>query len=150
MIRKFLKQNVLSPKGLNWVQHLVSRIGVLKNFPTKRWDKVFLLFLSERICREFVFYMECLIECLLRRPMFFINYWIGFFKKTITVFVIPSKFFISIVFNSSWAIVNPKRNRKQCALFWWGQLVVLTLLAKIFEFWHLDHKVHLESLPPQN
>ena len=57
-----------------------------------------------------------------------------FKKKTITVFVIPSKFFISIVFNSSWAIVNPKRNRKQCALFWWGQLVVLTLLAKIFEF----------------
>ena len=29
MIRKFLKQNVLSPKGLNWVQHLVSRIGLL-------------------------------------------------------------------------------------------------------------------------
>ena len=29
MIWKFLKQNVLSPKGLNWVQHLVSRIGLL-------------------------------------------------------------------------------------------------------------------------
>ena len=30
-----------------------------------------------------------------------------------------------------------------------NKLDVLTLLAKIFEFWHLDHKVHLESLPPQ-
>ena len=29
MIWKFLKQNVLSPKSLNWVQHLVSRIGLL-------------------------------------------------------------------------------------------------------------------------
>ena len=29
MIWKFLKQNFLSPKGLNWVQHLVSRIGLL-------------------------------------------------------------------------------------------------------------------------
>ena len=29
MIWKFLKQNVLSPKGLNWVQHLVSRIGLV-------------------------------------------------------------------------------------------------------------------------
>ena len=28
MIWKFLKQSVLSPKGLNWVQHLVSRIGL--------------------------------------------------------------------------------------------------------------------------
>ena len=29
MIWKFLKQNVLFPKGLNWVQHWVSRIGLL-------------------------------------------------------------------------------------------------------------------------
>ena len=29
MIWKFLKQNVLSAKGLNWVQHLVSQIGLL-------------------------------------------------------------------------------------------------------------------------
>ena len=29
MIWKFLNLNVLSPKGLNWVQHLVSRIGIL-------------------------------------------------------------------------------------------------------------------------
>ena len=28
MIWKFLKQNVLFPKGLNWVQHWVSRIGL--------------------------------------------------------------------------------------------------------------------------
>ena len=28
MIWKFLKQNVLTPKGLNWVQHWVSRIGL--------------------------------------------------------------------------------------------------------------------------
>ena len=28
MIWKFLKQNVLFPKGLNWVQHRVSRIGL--------------------------------------------------------------------------------------------------------------------------
>jgi len=28
MIWKFLKQHVLYPKGLNWVQHLVSRIGL--------------------------------------------------------------------------------------------------------------------------
>ena len=28
MIWKFLKQNVLSPKGLNWVQHLASRTGL--------------------------------------------------------------------------------------------------------------------------
>ena len=27
MIWKFLTQNVLSPKGLNWVQHLVTTIG---------------------------------------------------------------------------------------------------------------------------
>ena len=31
-----------------------------------------------------------------------------------------------------------------------NKLDVLTLSAKIFEFWHLDHKVHLESLPSQN
>ena len=31
MIWKFLKQNVLFPKGLNWVQHWVSRIGLLNN-----------------------------------------------------------------------------------------------------------------------
>ena len=29
MIWKFLKQKVLFPKGLNWVQHWVSRIGLL-------------------------------------------------------------------------------------------------------------------------
>ena len=29
MVWKFLNLNVLSPKGLNWVQHLVSRIGLL-------------------------------------------------------------------------------------------------------------------------
>ena len=29
MIWKFLKQNVLFPKGLNWVQHWVSRLGLL-------------------------------------------------------------------------------------------------------------------------
>ena len=29
---KLLKQKVLTPKGLNWVQHCVSRIGVLKFF----------------------------------------------------------------------------------------------------------------------
>ena len=29
MIWKFLKQNVLSPKALNWVQQLVSRTGLL-------------------------------------------------------------------------------------------------------------------------
>ena len=29
MIWKFLKQNVLFPRGLNWVQHWVSRIGLL-------------------------------------------------------------------------------------------------------------------------
>ena len=29
MIWKFLKQNVLTPKGLNLVQHRVSRIGLL-------------------------------------------------------------------------------------------------------------------------
>ena len=37
MIWKFLKQNVLSPKGLNWVKHLVSRIGLLSDL--KRWTK---------------------------------------------------------------------------------------------------------------
>ena len=30
MIWKFLKQNVLLPKGLNWVQHWVSRIGLFR------------------------------------------------------------------------------------------------------------------------
>ena len=29
MISKFMKQNVLFPKGLNWVQHWVSRLGLL-------------------------------------------------------------------------------------------------------------------------
>ena len=37
MIWKFLKQNVLSPKGLNWVKHLVSWIGLLSDL--KRWTK---------------------------------------------------------------------------------------------------------------
>ena len=31
MIWKFLKQNVLFPKGMNWVQHWVSRIGLCLN-----------------------------------------------------------------------------------------------------------------------
>ena len=31
MIWKFLKQNVLFPKGLNWVQHCVSRIGLFSS-----------------------------------------------------------------------------------------------------------------------
>ena len=43
MIWKFLKQNVLSPKGLNWVQHLVSRTGPCrpwyKNIVYSRFDK---------------------------------------------------------------------------------------------------------------
>ena len=29
-IWKYLEQNVLFPKDLNWVQHLVSRIGLLR------------------------------------------------------------------------------------------------------------------------
>ena len=38
MIWKFLKQNVLFPKGLNWVQHWVSRIGL---WPKHSWRAVF-------------------------------------------------------------------------------------------------------------
>ena len=35
---KFLKQKVLFPKGLNWVQHLVSRIGLLySSMPIKEF-----------------------------------------------------------------------------------------------------------------
>ena len=37
MIWKFLKQNVLFPKGLNWVQHWVSRIGLLGVYGLVRW-----------------------------------------------------------------------------------------------------------------
>ena len=45
MIWKFLKQNVLFPKGLNWVQHWVSRIGLLFK-ECKKYDSYlkFLLF----------------------------------------------------------------------------------------------------------
>ena len=33
MIWKFLKQNVLFPKGLNWVQHWVRRLGLFYHWP---------------------------------------------------------------------------------------------------------------------
>ena len=41
MIWKFLKQNVLFPKGLNWVQHCVSRIGLLARRREPAWDRSF-------------------------------------------------------------------------------------------------------------
>ena len=50
MIWKFLKQNVLFPKGLNWVQHWVSRIGLLRAFfPGKK--KLFIRSLSSFVHR---------------------------------------------------------------------------------------------------
>ena len=36
MMWKFLKQNVLFPKGLNWVQHGVSRIGLYREVTPER------------------------------------------------------------------------------------------------------------------
>ena len=34
MIRKYLEQNIFFPKGLNWVQHWVSQLGILGKFFT--------------------------------------------------------------------------------------------------------------------
>ena len=46
MIWKFLKQNVLFPKGLNWVQHWVSRIGL--------WAPFCIRSRGCKVCRETV------------------------------------------------------------------------------------------------
>ena len=46
MIWKFLKQNVLFPKGLNWVQHWVSRLGLLSILSHCDWYTCSWIFLS--------------------------------------------------------------------------------------------------------
>ena len=45
--------------------------------------------------------------------------WIGLFKNTIILFVVPPKFCISILINFSWDLISPKTNwkKKACAKF---------------------------------
>ena len=53
---KFLKQKVLFPKGLNWVQHWVSRIGLLKFYKCNL--RVHLLFSDSKTMATLVKVLE--------------------------------------------------------------------------------------------
>ena len=58
MIWKFLKQNVLFPRGLNWVQHWVSRIGQMAvstfflDCSSLCWDNYKLVLSSHNLCKN--------------------------------------------------------------------------------------------------